>query len=222
MKERGRLGIVRMGGEEMERQRTERGQGILEMVLILPVLLLLMVGVAEIGFGLRNYLLVVNADRESARFAARGRYDDTRVAERVISAGGVVRLGGTQVPFLRTEGTDPNTGIIITHVIMNTAGDVISHTVRAAGVVPMQSGEMRPIGDGDTRISLGDIRDRHGSTTANINATREAAMYEPIDNHVVAVELFFAHEPLMLGAISPVPDPWPMYARTVMRVTRGR
>lgn len=206
----------------MEREGTDRGQGMLEMVLILPVLLILMVGVAEIGFGLRNYLLVVNADRESARFGARGRYSDTRIAERVVSAGGVVNRGGTEVPFLRTEGTEPNTGIIITHVKMDTAGDVVSHTVQSAGVIPDQAGGVRSIGDTDSRISFGDIRDHHGSATANINATREAAMYEPIDNHVLAVEVFFAHQPLMLGFFTPVRDIWPMYARTVMRVTRGR
>ena len=102
-----------MTDREMDRDRTpgpkprQRGQGLLELVVILPVLLILMVGVAEIGVGLRTYLLVINANREAARFAARGRYDDNRVAERVISAGGVVELGGTAVPFLRPSGTEP-------------------------------------------------------------------------------------------------------------------
>lgn len=194
----------------------------LEMVVILPVLLLLMVGVAEIGHGLRNYILVVNSDREAARFAARGRYDDDEVGERLINSGGIVRMGGANVPYLRTDGTDPNTGIIITHVPIDSDGDVISTTTWISGVIPDGAGGVRPITSGDTRISAAQIEDRHSTLTENINATREAAMYEPINNHIVVVEVFFAHRPMLLGAFVPIPDPWAMYARTMMRVTVGR
>jgi hypothetical protein len=48
----------------MGKPRTERGQGMLELAVILPVLLILLMGLVEIGYALRDYLVVVNACRE--------------------------------------------------------------------------------------------------------------------------------------------------------------
>ena len=203
-------------------RRRERGQGLLELVVILPVLLILMVGVAEIGVGLRTYLLVLNANREAARFAARGRYEDGRVAERVISAGGVVQLGGTAVPFLRPSGTEPNTGIIITHLEMDPTGTELTRTVYYTGVVPGSGGGVLELTEDDTRLDVGGVLDRQSAVQAEVGVLREAESYEPVNNHLAAVEVYFAHESLMLSSLVPIPDPWPMYARTVMRVTQGR
>jgi len=217
-----------MKGSEMVADRPpkpksrQRGQGLLELVVILPVLLILMVGVAEIGVGLRTYLLVMNANREAARFAARGRYDDNRVAERVISAGGVVELGGTAVPFLRPSGTEPNTGIIVTHVEMDPTGTELTRTVYYTGVVPGPGGGVVALTEDDTRLEIGGLLDRQSDVQAEVGALRESESYEPVNNHLAAVEVYFAHEPLLLSSLVPIPDPWPMYARTVMRVTQGR
>ena len=72
----------------------EKGQSTAEFAIVLPVLIIMMVLVAESGFLLRNCLLVSSANREAARFAARGRYSDSRVGERAVVAGGVVNRGG--------------------------------------------------------------------------------------------------------------------------------
>ena len=50
----------------------ERGQGLVEMVLVLPFLLVLLVGVVEAGVALNRQLTVINAAREGARFGAFG------------------------------------------------------------------------------------------------------------------------------------------------------
>ena len=63
---------------------------------------------------------------------------------------------------------------------------------------------------------------RHSDSTRAINDLREAAMYEPMDNHIVVVETFFMHRPLLNKYLLPLPDPWMMYAQTEMRVTRSR
>ena len=129
----------------MSEQRTERGQGLLEMAVILPVLLILMLGVVEVGYALRSYLIVVNANREGCRYAARGRFDDTSIFERVVVAGGMDYSVGDH--FLRTDmvGPDPNTGIIITHIPMSSTGEVAAYTVRVSGVIPSEAGEIQPI-----------------------------------------------------------------------------
>jgi Flp pilus assembly protein TadG len=114
----------------MDRKDKDRGQSLIEIAIILPILLLLLLGVVEVGMGLRNYLIVVNANREGARFAAHGRYDDDESMQILLDAGGTMPFGAYAVPFLRTDLVQnpaggglldvnemtPNTGIIITHV----------------------------------------------------------------------------------------------------------
>ncbi len=52
------------------------GQGLVETALILPILILMLLGVFEVGWALRAYLTLANANREAARFASRGAYLD--------------------------------------------------------------------------------------------------------------------------------------------------
>lgn len=56
----------------METHLKEKGQSLVEMVLMLPLLLILLVGVVEAGLALNRQLTVVNAAREGARFGANG------------------------------------------------------------------------------------------------------------------------------------------------------
>ncbi len=208
----------------MNKRKVESGQGIVELAVILPVLLILLLGVVEIGYALRDYLVIVNACREGGRFAARGRFSDTRVGERVVSAGGYIGTGGsssTDMPFLRTTGPDPNTAIIITHIPMDPSGEVPSYTVWVSGTVPITGG-VRTALAADSRVSIADIVNRHGGTTRDINATRVAAGYEAMHNHIVVVEVIFMHHPLWNNPLVPLPDPWVMHARSEMRVVSDR
>lgn len=50
--------------------KIRRAQSLVEFTLMLPVLLLMLSGVIEIGFMLNSYLDVIDAARETARFAA--------------------------------------------------------------------------------------------------------------------------------------------------------
>jgi len=207
----------------MNKRRTGRGQALLELAVILPVLLILV----EIGYALRDYLIVVNACREGCRFAARGRFTPDDVAQRVVVAGGIVRQGDppADVPFLRTQGTaDPNTGIVVTIIPMDNAGQVdpISVTTYYSGVVPSRVGGVRPILSADSAISMTQIVQRHGPATQQINDAREAAGYERMDNRIVVVEVFFMHHPLWNAPFVPLPDPWMMHAQTGMRVVTDR
>jgi len=212
-----------------KRMTGQRGQGLLELAVILPVLLILLMGLVEVGYALRNYLVVVNACREGCRFAARGRFSDQDVGARVISAGGVVRLGNppSDVPFLRTHGTEENTGVIVSHFYMNAAGEVPSHTTWISGVLPNGSGGVVPIMADDSVLSPGSVQrtqlvERHSPATQNINATREAAGYEQTGNHIVVVEVFFMHHPLWNTPFVPLPDPWMMRSMAEMRVVTDR
>ena len=50
--------------------RDERGQGLVEMALIVPVLLLMVAGLVDFGRAFRGYIVVTNAAREGARYAS--------------------------------------------------------------------------------------------------------------------------------------------------------
>jgi hypothetical protein len=54
------------------RPRSERGQSMVEMALAFPILLLILSGTLEVGKYFNDYLTVLDATREAARYAADG------------------------------------------------------------------------------------------------------------------------------------------------------
>jgi hypothetical protein len=68
-------------------QRRKSGQGLVEMAIMTPLLLIMFIGVLEVGWALRGYMIILNASREAARFAARGRYIDYAASTSVIQSG---------------------------------------------------------------------------------------------------------------------------------------
>lgn len=52
----------------------EKGQSIVELAIIAPLLIFFLMGTLEIGVAIRNYLALVNANREAVRFAVRPGY----------------------------------------------------------------------------------------------------------------------------------------------------
>jgi Flp pilus assembly protein TadG len=58
------------------RRRSERGQSLVELALMLPVILFLLVGVVEVGNALNAYLTLVDGARDGARWLQRAASDD--------------------------------------------------------------------------------------------------------------------------------------------------
>lgn len=50
----------------------DKGQSLTEMAVIAPLLLLMFIGVVEVGWALRGYMIALQASREAARYAVRG------------------------------------------------------------------------------------------------------------------------------------------------------
>ena len=78
-------------GRWLTRGRSEDGAQLVEFALVLPLLLLVMLGIAEFGFMFQRYEVVTNAAREGARLAVLPGYTDADVQARV--AGLSVRAG---------------------------------------------------------------------------------------------------------------------------------
>jgi hypothetical protein len=91
--------------------KRERGQGLVEMALILPFLLVLVIGIVEAGVALNRQLTVVNAAREGARFGAFGASADDVHTE---------TLDATSQMF---DFTDENAVVAVIHAETNLGGD---------------------------------------------------------------------------------------------------
>ena len=50
--------------------REERGQSLVELAIVSPLLILIVLGLAELGHGLNSYMTVIGAGRDAARLAA--------------------------------------------------------------------------------------------------------------------------------------------------------
>jgi hypothetical protein len=55
--------------------RRDRGQALVELALVLPFLILLLLGLVEVGHGFNSYLTVVSSSRDAARLGAQGAND---------------------------------------------------------------------------------------------------------------------------------------------------
>jgi hypothetical protein len=101
-----------------------RGQSLVEMALLTPLLLLMLLGVLEVGWALRGYLVLANANREATRFAARGRYLDFNqttpetIGYPVVVSHTYASLADTLPVDLAPSST--NGGIIVSHYVVNT------------------------------------------------------------------------------------------------------
>jgi len=190
----------------------ERGQSLVELALILPILLLIVIAMVEVGYAMRNYLLVMSANREGVRFASRGRFTDDAIAQRVVTAGGVAQVAGEAVPFLRTVGDDTNTGIIITHLMVREDGTV-TPTFYVSGTIAAG----QPIASANSRVDLAAIATRNVSATIQINDMRQAAGYERLDSEIIILEVFYAHQTLWSYDIA-IQGPYVMYTQSSMRV----
>ncbi len=84
------------GRRTRRRRDGERGQSLVEFVLTAPILILMLIGLVEIGDGLNSYLTVVSAARDGARLSSQGNATDSAVVamvaketERIKSGGGI-------------------------------------------------------------------------------------------------------------------------------------
>ena len=57
-------------------QNPERGQSLAEMAVIMPILVFIFMGLIEVGWAIRGYLVLLSTGRETTRFAARGEFLD--------------------------------------------------------------------------------------------------------------------------------------------------
>jgi len=198
------------------------GQSLVEFSLVLPFLLLLLLGMVDVGYAFYDYIVLTAANREGVRLASRGRFDNHAVASRIVSSGGMEEVEGSMENRFRTDGPDSNFGMIMTHFPIDENGNLEMSNVTKylTGTIQIED-EIRYITADDSRIE-GDYEGFHGDITRKINTRREAAGYDAQHNEIVVIETFFAHEtffPTFLDLLQ-IPKPLTLYSSGSMRVLR--
>jgi hypothetical protein len=186
------------------RARGERGQSLAELALVMPLLLMILVAMVEVGWAMRSHLIVTTASREAARFAARRVFDYPEIEE--VAEVALLSLNPVY------DGADANATIIITKVQINPDG---SWTIDGG----------QPYVKGDLAV---------GSTMGTAEYNQIAAdnvvfntTHSGIDseNNVVVVEVFYDHD-LLLG--SRIAGDWVgvgplrLYSRSISRIGVSR
>ena len=189
----------------------ERGQSLAELALVMPLLLMILVAMVEVGWAMRSHLIVTTASREAARFAARRVFDYAEIEE--VAEVALLSLN----PVF--EGGDADTTIIITKVQIDAEGywTIDDGQPLVPGEQPYVKGDL-PVESGLGAAEYNQI----GADNALFNNTHPGIDSE---NNVVVVEVFYDHD-LLLG--SRIVGDWiglgplRLYSRSISRIGVSR
>lgn len=105
------------------RHHQERGQSLVEMAILAPVLMALILGIVEVASAYSAYLAVSTASREGARLAARGNvFLPGQVLSVVEEHSGKLNLAADGAVVLTTVYSDPNSFAATTQSLLGSAG----------------------------------------------------------------------------------------------------
>jgi hypothetical protein len=182
----------------------ERGQSLAELALVMPLLLMILVAMVEVGWAMRSHLVVTTASREAARFAARRVFDYPEIEE--VAEVALLSLNPVY------DGADADATIIITKV-----------QIDAAGNWTIDGGQPYVDGDLPVESTMGTAEyDQIGADNVVFNAAHSGIDSE---NNVVVVEVFYDHD-LLLG--SRIASGWiglgplRLYSRSISRIGVSR
>ena len=188
----------------------QSGQGLVELALALPALLIIFLGLIELGFLLRAHLVVVNANREAARFASRGTFTDQQIVERALTS------FANQLP-VETEGVNANTEVIVTrfHIPAEKSRD---GTYFPAYIV----GDLGEESQLDLDATVARLKGENDDFNDDLIASQADAVRTMQD--VIYVEIYYYHYEVIGAPIVEwvFPDPMVVYVRTAMRVGSSR
>lgn len=106
------------------KSNNEKGQSLVEMAIIAPLLIFFLLGIFEVGASIRSYVVLVNVNREITRYAVRPGYLDFSTATDVQSSYTTVRDWASssvsgQLP-LDFDDANGETTLIISHFVVDT------------------------------------------------------------------------------------------------------
>ena len=72
-------GLLYRAWRRLTKNASERGQAVVEMALVLPLIVFLLGGTVEVGDAINSYLTVVDVSRDSARLGSKGTATDAEI-----------------------------------------------------------------------------------------------------------------------------------------------
>lgn len=220
--------------------RFERGQGLVETAVVTPILILLLIGVFEVGWALRTYMVLANANREAARFAVRPGYLDLHIEQPDYLAvyNHALKSIAEQVPFTETgvmrvsvwsidaqEVCDPEH--LATCDCEQAVSTPYSPTIVLSHLdIPTYTWVYPYTSTQESRIEATDYISRQVSFERRwvCESSRKDVVYVPHSNIIITVEMWYRH-PQLFGfplISNPLTDPMPMYMHTAMRQITSR
>ncbi|MBX2997227.1 MAG: pilus assembly protein [Caldilineaceae bacterium] len=94
----------------------ESGQSLVELALILPLLLLILAGVFDVGRAMQTYVVMLNASREAAMYGAATQVDTSTLNTAILNelARGGVNPGGARITVeYQLRGFPPENHILV-------------------------------------------------------------------------------------------------------------
>lgn len=95
--------------------RLSRGQSLVEFALLLPLLIVILIGILDLGRFFGGYVALTNAAREGARYAIDYPTDTTGIKNRTVSevSGSLPNFTTSNVTVNAASGTDPGNPITV-------------------------------------------------------------------------------------------------------------
>ena len=72
-------GLLYQAWRRLTKKTGELGQAVVEMALVLPIFVILLTGVIEVGDAINSYLTVIDTSRDGARLASKGQATDAEI-----------------------------------------------------------------------------------------------------------------------------------------------
>jgi Flp pilus assembly protein TadG len=137
-------------GAGTHRLRSERGAELLEFALVLPLVLLVLAGIIDMGFLFKDFEVLTNAAREGARMAALPGWTESDVVERVnsyLTAGGyqtsatttvqpvtlvTSSASGRSIDGIKVTVTSPHSYLILGPIVQLVQGSAVPNTTLRA------------------------------------------------------------------------------------------
>ena len=94
-----------------------KGQSLVEVSVVAPLLIFMLIGVFEVGSALRGYLVLANANREITRFSVRPGYLDFSTVETTLASFESVRERADTAVGRYPKGKRIETYNVLNHVL---------------------------------------------------------------------------------------------------------
>lgn len=210
------------------------GQSLVEIAIIAPLLVFMLIGLFEVGYVIRNQLIIDNISREAARFGARPQYDSREIVEHAYAV-------AHQIDPERIE------AVIVSYIEIGPVlpcdpagrrppadGDYWPNCdCQLASSTPFSATVVTPAENPDliytwpetstiqTRLDYGKVAGIQLASHAGITCQRykQQPAFSPAANLSVTVEIFYRHSQLFGFPVisNPFTDPITLHSATTFR-----